>query len=90
MECVVPRMAIKELLRIKQAPTHISASKNSMTFHYADGCWLRTQLLALEWPNIDTIIERTETGAKCYPIDPELFNCLEKIKPFADKMGKVY
>ena len=90
VDCVVPRMAIKELLRIKKAPTHISAAKNSMTFHYADGCWLRTQLLALEWPNIDSIIERTEKGQSLYPIDGELFNCLEKIKPFADKMGKVY
>lgn len=90
VECVVPRLAVKELLRIKQSPTHISACENSMTFHYPDGCWLRTQLLVGQWPNIEPIIQRVEAGAKCYPIDGSIFECLEKVKPFADKMNKVY
>lgn len=90
VECAVPRMAIKELLRIKKAPTHIQATKNSMTFHYNDGCWLRTSLLEMKWPNIDRIIEMYEKNAAVYPLNGELFTALEKIKPFADKMNKVY
>lgn len=90
VDCVIPRLAVKELLRIKKAPTHIQAATNSMTFHYDDGCWLRTQLLELKWPNIDSIIDKVQEEAKLYPIDPELFNCLEKIKPFCDRDGKVY
>lgn len=90
VDCVVPRMAIKELLRIKKVPTHIQCNDNSMTFHYEDGCWLRTQLLELKWPNIESIITRTEEGSNCYEVDPELFNCLERIKPFCERDGRVY
>ena len=90
VDCVVPRMAIKELLRIKKAPVRIQCDEKSMTFHYEDGCWLRTQLLDLKWPNIESIIERTEKGADVYTLDTELFNCLEKIKPFAERDGRVY
>lgn len=90
VECVVPRMAIKELLRIKKTPTHVQVTEKSITFHYDDGCWLRSQLLDLSWPNIEKVIEVTSENAKPYPIDGELFTCLEKIKPFAEKDGKVY
>lgn len=90
VDCVVPRMAIKELMRIKRPPVSIQCTDTSMTFHYDDGCWLRTQLLELKWPNIDKIIEKTEKDAKPYNIDEELFNCLEKIKPFAERDFRVY
>ena len=90
VDCVVPRMAIKELLRIKKPPVRIQCTESSMTFHYADGCWLRTQLLDLKWPNIEKIIEKTEKGADVYTLDTELFNCLEKIKPFAERDMRVY
>lgn len=90
VDCVVPRMAIKELLRIKKPPVSIQSDGKSMTFHYEDGCWLRTQLLELKWPNIEKIIERTEQGCDIYTLDNELFNCLDKIKPFAERDGRVY
>lgn len=90
VDCVVPRMAIKELLRIKKPPVRIQCTDTSMTFHYEDGCWLRTQLLELKWPNIDKIIERTEKGSDVYTLDTELFNCLEKIKPFCERDGRIY
>lgn len=88
--CAIPRMAVKELLRVKKTPTHIQATENSMTFHYEDGCWLRTQLIENSWPNLDNIIEKSSAGANPYSLEPSIFDALEKIKPFAERDVKVY
>lgn len=45
-----PRFAVAEVCRIGEDPTGLQIDSNSVTFHYADGRWLRTQLLASEWP----------------------------------------
>lgn len=88
--CVIPRLAVKELLRIKQPPVSVQATENSMTFHFGDGCWLRTQLIEPKWPDIEKIITKSEEGSNPYQLEPSLFDALEKIKPFAERDVKVY
>lgn len=83
----VPRVAIREMLRINEAPTHAQVTPTSMTFHYKDKRWIRTQLLELAWPDLDPLLNK-----QCSPValPEELFNGLEKLEPFADKMGRVF
>lgn len=82
----VPRMAIKEMLRINEPPTHAQMTDKSMTFHYPDGRWVRTQLLEVGWPDMRKILDKPSTQT---PVDVRLFDGLKVLKPFVDKMGRV-
>jgi len=83
----VPRIAIREMLRINEAPTHAQVTPTSLTFHYKDKRWIRTQLLDLGWPDLEPLLAK---DSKPVAITDDLFVGLEKIEPFADKMGRVF
>lgn len=83
----IPREAINEAIRINEAPTHLQLANNSITFHYGDGRWIRTQLYSTEWPDLDRILE-ADYG-EVATIDPSIFEGLELVKPFRDKMGRI-
>jgi hypothetical protein len=83
----IPRAALKEMLRIDEPPTYAQMDQNSLTLHYSDGRWIRTQLLMVNWPDIRKILDQ-----ECKPqrLDETLFQALEKIEDFADAAGRVY
>lgn len=83
----VPRVAIKEMLRINEVPTHAQVTEKSLSFHYSDGRWIRTQLLETAWPDTGPLFDQPSTPC---PINPKVFEGLSTIKPFADKMGRVF
>lgn len=85
----IPRNAVRELVRIGEAPSFAQMGSNSMTFHYPDGRWLRTQLLSSEWPDILQMLNKAFQQS-FYPIDEELFEGLAVLKPFTDKLGRIY
>ncbi len=76
-----PRFAVAEVARIGEAPTHIQVSDSSVTFHYEDGRWLRTQVLTAEWPQ--EMVEKLLSGpCDAKPVEDGLFEGLDKILPF--------
>ncbi len=83
----VPGTAIKEMIRINEPPIHAQVAENSITFHYTEGRWLRTQLYTTEWPDLMRIlnVESTQTA-----VPEELFEGLETIKSFVEKDGAVF
>lgn len=83
----VPRACVREMLRIKEAPTHAQMTDNSITFHYSENRWIRSQLFNTEWPDLKRILD---VECSALPVDELLFIGLEKLKPFADKMGRVF
>lgn len=83
----IPRAAVKEMLRINEAPTHASICLSSATFFYSGNRWLRTQLYANNWPDLAPIINKPSIQQ---PINPLLFEGLDAIKTFVDKLGTVY
>lgn len=83
----IPHAAIKEMLRINKAPTHAQLAECSVTFHYPDGQWLRSQLFSTEWPDMGRILD---VEANAQPIDGRLFTGLEKIRKRADAMSRVF
>lgn len=82
----IPRSAIKEILRINEPPTHAQYDEHCVTFHYEGRRWLRTQLLPSDWPDLGKVLDRT---ANPTPMDSRIFEGLEMIKPFVDKLGRV-
>lgn len=82
----IPRVAVKEILRIGEPPTHAQYDEHCVTFHYEGQRWLRTQLLPSDWPDIGRVLDRE---ANPTPIDARIFEGLAVVKPFVDKLGRV-
>lgn len=82
----VPRPAVKEILRINEPPEYAQSSESSFTLHYSNKRWIRSQLLNTEWPDLARILDKPSAPV---PVDPKLFEGLEFLKPFTDKLGRV-
>lgn len=82
----IPRAAIKELLRIDEAPEAVQLTDTSITFHFSGQRWLRTQLFETKWPDLTKVLNR-ESDPK--PLDERLFEALKTLKPFAGKDGRI-
>lgn len=52
----IPKQAVTALCKIKQPLVGIGVSDRSVTFHYDNGAWFKTQLYAEPWPDIAHII----------------------------------
>lgn len=84
----VPRMAIKELLRVNREPVAIQATSNSISFHFEDGSWLRSSVQAMEWPDVNGVFDRCPPVTASVP--PEgLREALAKVAPFTCEHRRV-
>jgi len=82
----LPKEFVKALTKQKKNLTGFGFSKSSATFWFEDGCWMRTQLYADEWPDVSRILNR---DANLWSIDPNFFKALDSVAPFSDD-GNVY
>lgn len=87
MDANIPIEAIREMVRLDSPPIYAQICEHSITFHYADGRWLRTQLYSTDWPDLTAILDRP---ANLVPLPPALFEALEVVKPFTEKDNNVY
>lgn len=85
----VPLLTVREVLRVNEPPTGITLSENSMTFHFSEDRWIRTQLYSTEWPDLSAFLPD--------PRDPDLralptgfWDAVETCMPFKDKQSRVY
>ena len=83
----IPRVALREMLRINEPPTHAQIDPNSLTLHYTDGRWIRTQLLETSWPDLRKVLDQPSNPV---PLNEELFKGLNAIKDASDAAGRVY
>ena len=83
----IPDECIKEVLRVKQEPIAISATERSVTFHFSDDRWVKSQLLTSDWPNVAPVLNRPSTPA---PVPPDLFDVLERLVPYVDGSRRVF
>lgn len=85
----VPRAAIREVLRVGEAPTHAQVNDHSITFHYTDGRWIRSQLLGTEWP-FDLIAKLLDQPSNPTQLPDDFFKALTTIRGLADGANRVY
>jgi DNA polymerase III sliding clamp (beta) subunit (PCNA family) len=83
----IPREAVREMLRVDEPPIRAQIDKNSITFHYADERWIRSQLYETNWPDLSKVLDKPSNAVT---VLGELFDGLEVIKAFADELGRVY
>lgn len=85
---VIPRDAVKEILRIGESPTAFQMDDQSLTLHYEDGRWLNTLLIDADWPDIAGMLNKHDLSmVKSVPED--FYNALDHIAPFTDSIGRV-
>lgn len=84
----VPSDAIREFLRIGEAPTHAQVTDSSITFHFSEDRWIRSGLYATNPETIVAVLDKC--GGSPTPIHSGFFEGLDTIKAFTDKIGNVY
>lgn len=82
----LPKEFVKALVKQKKNLIGFGFSRSSATFYFEDGCWLRTQLYADEWPDVSRILNRE---ANLWTIDPSFFQALDAVASFSED-GNVY
>jgi len=86
----VPRYAIKEMLRIGEEPINIQLTTTSITFHYEGERWLRSQLHAIEWPDLNRALSLVPGESEVPPVPEGLWDALDTLAPFTDEQNRVY
>jgi len=84
----LPKDAVAEMLRIGEEPLRMQCTENSVTFFYSGNRWLKTQLYSLEWPDLQKVFN--DPAANLVPVPSSLWEALEDLHPFADKLRRVY
>lgn len=85
----VPRAMVREVLRVGEPPTHAQLDAHSITFHYTDGRWIRSQLLSIEWP-FDLIGKVLDQPSDPRPLPADFFTGLATVRALADGASRVY
>lgn len=83
----IPMAAVREVLRINRAPTHVQLTDRSITFHYESGEWIRSQLLATDWPTFSHLLD---VPSNPVPIEDELFTAIRVLKGSEDELRRIY
>jgi DNA polymerase III sliding clamp (beta) subunit (PCNA family) len=87
----LPRFTIREMLRIGEEPIGMQLTADSVTFHYSEHRWLRSQLNSIEWPDIRGMLDRVPAGPEEVPVVPDgLWEALETLAPFVSEIGQLY
>lgn len=81
VEANVPQEALRELLRIGEEPKSLQVNETSMTFHFEDGKWLKTQLYETEWPDLSLILNKP---SKQESFVENFFDAIENLLPFVN------
>lgn len=82
----IPLLAIKEVLRIKDAPARVMMDDYSITFMYEDGRWIKSQLLETEWPNLSSILNKPSNPTA---VPAGLFEAVRAVSDFTGETRAV-
>ena len=79
MSLNLPGFLVDELLRIGMEPTSVLANSDRITFHFANGSWMKSSLLSAEWPAVEKMLPET---APPTTVPEGLLSAVEQIVPF--------
>lgn len=82
----IPKIAATAIIKCDKPLARFGFSENTATFYFEDGSWIRTQLYAEQWPNVDRILE---VKANPWPIPPDFYKGVKAVASFNDE-GQVF
>lgn len=84
----IPKTSIDELIKMGSAglkPFGVSSDDNSMTFHFDDNFWLKTQLLENQWPDMASMFKDAS-----HDVPDGLLEAVQTVVPFCpEQFGSV-
>lgn len=83
---IVPKLFINALKKIKKDIVSFGYSEKSLTVHFFDNSWLKTQVYVEAWPDCDAILNKEHKAA---PLPADFFTAVRAITPFAQE-GRLY
>lgn len=80
---VIPKAFINAVVAAKKKIIGFGYSpEKSMTLHFEDGSWIKTQLFSVGWPDID-FLARGDIN-RCAPMPEGLFDAIAAVLPFSE------
>jgi hypothetical protein len=83
---ILPKRFVSSIMNCDKTLSGFGYSGTSCTFHYSDGCWIKTQLRSEAYPNTDGILNAKSNQE---PVPESFFEALKSIEPFSNS-GNVY
>ena len=84
----IPKAAVTAVCKVKAPLVGIGVSDRTVTFHYEGGAWIRTQLYAEPWPDVNGVLNRGDPHV-AVKIPDAFFDAVEAVAPF-NETGAVY
>lgn len=81
----IPSSVIDEVVKVNEELASMQISPNSITFHYSDGRWIKSALLALDWGDVSSHLDHAWNGSNLQPVQPGLADACEKLARFSAK-----
>lgn len=91
IDVVIPSMAVEELLRIDESPSKVQVTRNSISFWFGEGRWLRSALVENSiWPTdkIEQIFAKSL--GKQTSFSDDFFKAVDTLGPFLGEHGTCY
>jgi hypothetical protein len=80
-DCTIPVEVIDILLKIKESPTIMAMSKNSIYFEWKNGAWMQGILLFDTWPKFKELFDARK---KVKEIPTSLYKAIDKLRHFCN------
>lgn len=91
VEVNLPESCVNAMCSVGEDPVSFQLAATSVTFHYADGRWIRSQLYTPDkgtWPDINRLL--VKPAQEPQPVPEGFFEALADLKPFTDDIDRVY
>jgi hypothetical protein len=88
-EIIIPKQTAREMVRLRENPTHMQVGASNVTFHYEGERWMCSNMLGGQWPDINSVLSPVNWGA--VPTTPDnFFEALDTLRPFIDEFERVF
>ena len=84
----IPKVAVAAVLKIRHKLVGVGVSDRTVTFHYENGAWLRTQLYAEPWPDVYSVLNRGDPHTAT-ELPEAFFDAVDAVAPF-NEGGSIY
>lgn len=83
-EVNIPSAAVDRLLGVGEPFSRLQISQRSISFHYPDGRWIKSQLLTTKWPDISKPFGLAYTPA---PVPEGMMEAISRVSAFTTRTG---
>lgn len=80
----LPVELVDEIIAEKEEPNTYQTDGSSLTLNYADGRWIKSQLLALDGPDMAAVLDKTWVDCDFCDVKTELVEAIKTLDKFGD------